>query len=62
MQPFWLALTGIFVLERVVTVRDRGWKRMLAAASMYELLYDLFLQVVHARAYADAALRRERRW
>ncbi len=61
-QPFWLAVTGIFVLERVVTVRDRGWKRMLAAASMYELLYDLFLQFVHARAYADTALRRERRW
>lgn len=61
-QPFWLAVTGVFVLERVVTVRDRGWRHMLAAATMYELLYDVFLQFVHARAYLDAALRRERRW
>ena len=37
-QPFWLAVTGIFVLERVVTVSDRGWKHMLLAATMYELL------------------------
>ena len=61
-QPFWLAVTGVFVLERVITLQDRGWGRALAAGTMYELLYDLFLQAVHARAYLDAALRRERRW
>lgn len=61
-QPFWLAVTGLFVLERVVTVKDRGWRRMVLAAAMYELVYDLFLQAVHAKAYLDAALRRERRW
>ena len=59
---FWLAITGIFVLERVVTIRDRGWKHMLLAATMYELVYDLFLQFIHAKAYVDSALRRERRW
>ncbi len=61
-QPFWLAITGVFVLERAITVRDRGWRHVLAAATMYELLYDVFLQLVHAKAYLDAALRRERRW
>jgi cellulose synthase/poly-beta-1,6-N-acetylglucosamine synthase-like glycosyltransferase len=61
-EPFWLAVTGIFVVERVVTLKDRGWRRMLLAATMYELVYDLFLQLVHAKAYADALLRRERRW
>ena len=61
-QPFWLAITGVFVLERVVTIRDRGWKHMVLAATMYELVYDLFLQFVHAKAYVDSALRRERRW
>ena len=61
-QPFWLAVTGVFVLERAITVRDRGWRHALLAASMYELLYDVFLQMVHARAYLDTALRRERRW
>ncbi|GAA1797753.1 hypothetical protein GCM10009835_14880 [Planosporangium flavigriseum] len=62
LQPIWLAVTLVFVLERVITVRDRGWRYMLAAASMYELLYDIFLQLVHAKAYVDAALMRERRW
>jgi cellulose synthase/poly-beta-1,6-N-acetylglucosamine synthase-like glycosyltransferase len=61
-QPFWLAITGVFVLERAITVQDRGWRRALVAASMYELLYDVFLQLVHAKAYLDVALRRERRW
>jgi biofilm PGA synthesis N-glycosyltransferase PgaC len=61
-QPFWLAVTGIFVLERVITIKDRGWRHMVLAATMYELLYDLFLQFVHAKAYVDAALHRERRW
>ena len=61
-QPFWLAISGIFVLERVITVKDRGWRHMVVAATMYELLYDLFLQMVHAKAYLDSAFRRERRW
>jgi cellulose synthase/poly-beta-1,6-N-acetylglucosamine synthase-like glycosyltransferase len=61
-HPFWMAVTTIFVVERIITVKDRGPRRMLLAATMYELGYDTFLQVVHAKAYADAALRRERRW
>lgn len=60
--PFWLAITGIFVIERVVTVRYRGWKQMLLSATMYELTLDLFLQVVHARAYFDAITNRKRVW
>ncbi|PPI15752.1 glycosyl transferase [Rathayibacter sp. AY1D2] len=62
LQPFWLAVTAIFVVERIVTVRDRGWRYMLAAASMYELVVDLFLQVVHTKAYLDALTRRRRDW
>lgn len=61
-HPLWMAVTGVFVVERIVTVSDRGWRHMLAAASMYELVYDIFLQLVHAKAYADAAFRLERRW
>jgi cellulose synthase/poly-beta-1,6-N-acetylglucosamine synthase-like glycosyltransferase len=61
-HPFWVAVTAVFVVERIVTVRDRGPGRMLLAATMYELVYDMFLQVVHAKAYADAALASERRW
>jgi biofilm PGA synthesis N-glycosyltransferase PgaC len=62
MHPFWLAVTGVFVIERVVTVRLRGWKYMLAAATMYELVIDLFLQVVHAKAYADAVFNNKKAW
>lgn len=61
-QPFWLGITAIFVLERVVTVRYRGWKFMLMSATMYELVLDIFLQVVHARAYVDAIFGRTRAW
>jgi biofilm PGA synthesis N-glycosyltransferase PgaC len=61
-QPFWLAVTGVFVIERIVTVRLRGWRYMLAAATMYELVIDLFLQVVHAKAYADAVFNRKKAW
>ncbi|QDP43616.1 glycosyltransferase [Microbacterium phage Tyrumbra] len=62
LNPFWASITLIFVLERVVTVRYRGWKYMLPAALMYELVLDLFLQVCHARAYFDALTRRVRAW
>lgn len=62
LSPFWASVTLIFVVERVVTVRYRGWKFMLPAALMYELVYDLFLQACHARAYFDALTRRARAW
>lgn len=60
--PFWLAITGIFVIERIVTVRYRGWKHMLLAATMYELVIDIFLQLVHTKAYFDAATHRKKAW
>lgn len=62
MHPFWLSVSLVFVIERVVTVRYRGWRQMLVSATMYELLLDLFLQFVHARAYFDAATNRKRVW
>ena len=62
-QPFWLAVSLVFVLERVVTVRRRGWQQMLLAAPLViEMVYDLFLQVVQAQAFYQVALRREKRW
>jgi cellulose synthase/poly-beta-1,6-N-acetylglucosamine synthase-like glycosyltransferase len=63
LAPLWLAVTLIFVVERVVTVRARGpAQMMLAALLVVEMLYDVFLQAVQARAFADAALHRERTW
>ncbi|MFE9938161.1 hypothetical protein [Streptomyces hirsutus] len=61
-HEFWLWVSLVFVIERVVTVRERGWKRMLLAASMYELLFDFLLQACHAKAYLDSVFRRERAW
>jgi biofilm PGA synthesis N-glycosyltransferase PgaC len=62
LHAFWLGLSGVFVLERVVTVRQRGWVRMALAATMYELVLDYFLQACHAKAYFDALLRTSRNW
>ena len=61
-QPFWLAITGIFVIERTVTVSDRGWKYMLAAALLYEIFYDLFLQFVHLKAFTATFFRSQHSW
>jgi cellulose synthase/poly-beta-1,6-N-acetylglucosamine synthase-like glycosyltransferase len=61
-QPFWLALTGVFVVERIITLRDRGMVRQVIAATLYELPFDIFLQVCHGKAYLDSAMNRERRW
>lgn len=61
-QALWLWLSLLFVVERVVTLRLRGWRYMLAAACMYELVLDYFLQACHATAYAQALLRTTRAW
>ncbi|MGB3762445.1 MAG: glycosyltransferase family 2 protein, partial [Ornithinimicrobium sp.] len=29
LHPFWVGITGVFVLERVLTVRYRGWRQMV---------------------------------
>ena len=61
--PFWLAFTGFYALERAITVKARGWRTaMFSMLVVPEWFYDLFLQGVHIRALADAALRRERTW
>lgn len=61
-HPFWLAVTGVFALERVVTLHDRGVFRQLLAGTFYELPFDLFLQVCHGKAYLDSLLRLDRNW
>jgi poly-beta-1,6-N-acetyl-D-glucosamine synthase len=63
LHPFWLALTGVFALERVVTVRARGVRQMLLAAPVViEFVFDIFLQLVQARAFAQAFMGTERKW
>jgi biofilm PGA synthesis N-glycosyltransferase PgaC len=62
-HPFWLAASLVFVTERVVTVRTRGWRQMLLAIPLVvEMVYDLYLQCVQAWALLQAASGSERRW
>lgn len=62
-SPVWTAVTLIFVTERVVTVRSRGLAQMAIAAFLpVEMVFDVFLQIVQAKAFWEAAWRKERRW
>jgi biofilm PGA synthesis N-glycosyltransferase PgaC len=61
-NPFWLGVSAVFIVERVVTVQLRGWKHMLVAATMYELLLDYFLQACHVKAYCDVLFKRTKSW
>ena len=62
MNPIWLSVTAVFIIERVVTVRNAGWKQMLLAATMYELILDFFLQAAHTKAYAEAIFKTKKEW
>ncbi|MET7746165.1 glycosyltransferase family 2 protein [Streptomyces sp. NPDC005385] len=62
-SPFWTAIGGIFVVEKVVSVWGAGWRaRLLACVLVIELAYDLFQHAVYFRALVDLALRREELW
>ena len=61
--PVWLAVTGVFVLERVVTVRRRGAAQMIIAAVLVvEMIFDIFLQVCQGKAFIESAFGTERKW
>jgi len=61
-HQFWLWVTLVFVVERVVTVRLRGWLQMALAATMYELLLEYFLQACHIKAYLDVMRGNTHNW
>jgi cellulose synthase/poly-beta-1,6-N-acetylglucosamine synthase-like glycosyltransferase len=62
-RPFWLGIGALFFVERLVTVKRRGWRAVALAASIFpEFVYDLFLQAVMVRAAWDALTGREATW
>jgi cellulose synthase/poly-beta-1,6-N-acetylglucosamine synthase-like glycosyltransferase len=62
-QPIWIAVTLIFMVERAVTVRQRGAIQMTIGALIFiEMIFDVFLQTVQAKAFWQAAWRTERKW
>jgi cellulose synthase/poly-beta-1,6-N-acetylglucosamine synthase-like glycosyltransferase len=61
--PFWLALGGVFMLERVVTVWAGGWRaRLLAATLLPELFFAAFLSVVFVKGALDISRGRAASW
>jgi cellulose synthase/poly-beta-1,6-N-acetylglucosamine synthase-like glycosyltransferase len=62
-QAWFFLLTVLFGVERVVTVRSRGVRTQLLAATVVpEWFYDLFLQGVQMRALAAAVWRTKKHW
>jgi cellulose synthase/poly-beta-1,6-N-acetylglucosamine synthase-like glycosyltransferase len=60
---WFLAITVVYALERVITVRPRGWRVQLASAAVFpEWFYDLFLQSVQVRALWGACWRTQKSW
>jgi biofilm PGA synthesis N-glycosyltransferase PgaC len=63
LYALWIGVTIVFMVERTVTVRRRGWRSMLIASTLFvEMIFDLFLQATHLKALADAATGRTARW
>jgi cellulose synthase/poly-beta-1,6-N-acetylglucosamine synthase-like glycosyltransferase len=63
LSPFWLAVGGVFVLERIVTVRAAGPRGVAVAITVVlELGYDLFQMAVYVAAAWNHLLGREARW
>jgi cellulose synthase/poly-beta-1,6-N-acetylglucosamine synthase-like glycosyltransferase len=63
LYPIWIAVTVIFMVERAVSVRRRGWRMSLLATTLIvEMPFDVFLQTVHLKAYWQAMFKAERSW
>lgn len=63
LHPVFLAITLVYGLERLVTVRSRGWKvALLSATVLAEWLYDLYLQGIQVRALWSACCRTQKSW
>ncbi len=61
--PFWLTIGLVFVLDRVVSVWQGGWRaRVLAVLLFPELVYDLFLDIVYVKGVLDITFARQATW
>lgn len=61
--PFWMAVTGGFIVERTITVWHGGWgARILSVLLLPEIGYAVFLQVVFVKSLIDIALGRTASW
>lgn len=61
--PFWIAVTLVFMAERVATVWHGGWRaRLVAAPLVIEIAYSFYLQANFVSSLVDLALGRSTRW
>jgi biofilm PGA synthesis N-glycosyltransferase PgaC len=61
--PFWIVVGVVFVLDRVVSVWEGGWRaRVLAALLLPELVYDIFLDVVYVKGLLDITFAKRAEW
>ena len=59
----FVALTGVYAIERAITVRSRGWKIAFASMIVFgEWFYDLYLQAVQLRALWGAVRKTSKAW
>jgi poly-beta-1,6-N-acetyl-D-glucosamine synthase len=62
-RGIWLLVTAVFLVERIWTVRRRGWRGMLLAAPIVvEFGYDLVQQAVFLAAAVALLQGRDARW
>ncbi len=63
LSPFWLGIGGVFLVERLVTVRAAGARGIAVAATvLLEFGYDLLQQGVYLRSAWTSLRGREARW
>jgi poly-beta-1,6-N-acetyl-D-glucosamine synthase len=61
--PFWAAVTAVFVVQRVMTAWEGGWRaRLLAALLVPEIGYDVFLQAVFVKSLLDITFGHPATW
>ena len=59
----WTLVTLVFIAERIVSVRERGWLQMLfASVLVVEMGFDLFLQATQGKALWDTVTHSEKNW
>ncbi len=61
--PFWVAVMGVFVVERLLAVWDQGWRsRLLTVLILPDLVYDVGLQIAYLRAFGLFLARQDFGW
>lgn len=62
-NAFWIGITGLFIAERVITVRRASWREVTVAALIFpELVYDALQHAVWLWCVAGWLFRTRTKW